>query len=91
MLPYTPLCNCHLDFDYVLYIVNFAIFLYTPITRKNVLSIKINFVSGIYTILIIEPTTEVKADNIGAPSVKKVVLLLGVRVIVNKVIIEYFC
>jgi hypothetical protein len=34
--------------------------------------LKTNFVYWFYKILVIEPTTEVKAESIGAPSVKKI-------------------
>jgi hypothetical protein len=34
---------------------------------------KKNFVFRFYKILVIEPTTEVKAESIGAPSVKEIV------------------
>jgi hypothetical protein len=33
------------------------------------------FVYGFYKILVIEPTTEVKAESIGAPSVKEIAKL----------------
>jgi hypothetical protein len=44
------------------------------------------FVYRFYKILVIEPTTEVKAESIGVPSVKEIVVPLSVILISNTIV-----